>query len=110
MNAFADYAKKAQSIVDQPQKLIGAMKTRGEARERYTEIVGSLKACASRAELDRYLDSIGTDIRQFHAELEFLWKGDGDEFAGLQREIERAHVRVDDGLDHPRYEEEGLRT
>lgn len=109
MNAFEEYGKRATSTV--PPRLIGVTKTRGEARARYAAIIADLTAVKTLPALEQYLTGIAAELIQFRTELDFLWEGDGD-FAGLQQEIERAQVRLDAGLDHPRHEvkqqEEGL--
>ena len=101
-NPFADYGKRATSTV--PDRLIGPNKTRAAARERYHEIVTELGDFSDPENLEIYLMQIASEIAQFRAELPFLWEGDGD-FLGLQKEIERAQARVDDGLDFPRWDE-----
>ena len=109
---FAAYAKRATTKA--PPRLIGAMRTRAEARTRYAEIVANLNRCQDSLILETYIASIKRDLAQFAAELEWLWEGD-DDFRGLRKEIEWARARVDDGLDYPRWEpgqteaEEGLR-
>jgi len=100
-NPFADYGKRATSTV--PDRLIGPIGKRADARARYAEIVTELGAYSDPKNLEKYLAEIGREIAQFRAELPFLWEGDGD-FLGLQKEIERAQARVDDGLDFPRWE------
>lgn len=103
MNPFEAYSKRANTHVNQPTKLIGPAKTRATARVRYAEIVNELESCTDSENLEIYLISISKDVVQFQAELKFYWEGDGD-FLGLEKEIERARVRIDDGLDWPRYE------
>lgn len=100
---FEAYAKAAHSRVSQPQPLIGVNKTRAAARERYSEITTALAAFRDPENLEIYLLSIDRELAQFRAELPFLWEGE-DDFLGLEKEIERAQARVDDGLDFPRYE------
>lgn len=101
MNPFDDYGRRSTSVAT--PRLVGVLKTRADAKRRYTEITAELAAQQSKADLTTYLDNIRHEVVQFQTELDFLWEGDGD-FAGLQREIERAQVRLDDGLDLPRYE------
>jgi len=103
MNPFEDYSKRANTIVNQPAKLIGPAKTRADAKERYAEIVTALEGFTDSEHLEVYLISISKDILQFEIELPFYWEGE-DDFLGLEKEIERARVRLDDGLDYPRYE------
>lgn len=98
---FADYGKRATTM--QPDKLVGTMKTRAEARARYSAIVAGLYECDSRKALNDYLFNVRAETVQFHAELPNLWEGE-DDFLGLRKEIEHAFVRVDNGLDWPRYE------
>jgi len=116
-NPFADYGKRATSTV--PDRLIGPNKTRATARERYHEIVTELGDFSDPENLEIYLMQIASEIAQFRAELPFLWEGDGEipdrkslqngemhvGILGLQKEIERAQARVDDGLDFPRWDE-----
>lgn len=105
MNPFEAYAAKAHTIVNQPPKLIGINKTRGEARQRYDAIVKELRSFQTKESLAEYLEILRPETAQFHAELEFYWEGDGD-FLGLRKEIALAQARVDDGLDLPRWEPE----
>ena len=88
MNPFLDYSKKALTRV--PARLIGPTKTRREAIVKYHEIVGELQACRDVTVVQAVLGANAAHITQFHAELEFLWAGDGDDFLGLEREIENA--------------------
>lgn len=98
---FAAYGHKATSTA--PAPLLGPLKRRADARTRYSEIVDAMAACQTPPGLEAYLQSIRAETVQFAAELEFLWSGD-DAFLGLEKEIERARARVDDGLDFPRWE------
>lgn len=106
---FAAYASKAQTIVNQPAKLIGVHKTRGEARQRYETLVADLRACLTKDALEEELEIRRAEIAQFHAELDFYWEGDGD-FLGLSKEIALAQARVDAGLDFPRWGVEANRS
>lgn len=115
-NPFADYGHRATS--QRPPQLIGQHKTRKDAKERYDEIVKELNDFSDPKKLEIYLMQISKEIAQFRAELRVYWEGDGTTpdkdslidgelggcFLGLQKEIERAQARVDDGLDFPRYE------
>lgn len=106
---FAAYGARATG--NTPTRLVGPIKTRGEARDRYDLVVTELRSCLTPDALAAALEAHGTTILQIHSELEFLWSGSGD-FLGLEKEIEHATARVDDGLDFPRWEpgnhEEGL--
>lgn len=93
-DVFEQYSKKAASIVNAPARLIGVIKTRAEARMRYSEIVDELNACDDSYMLDGFLSSIAQELVQFRAELDFLWEGEGD-FLGLSNEIEQARARCD---------------
>ena len=101
---FADYGHRATS--KSAPRLVGVIKTRSAARDRYVGIIAEMAACKSSAELDDYLASISAEIVQFRAELPLYWNGTGEPFVGLQQEIERAQVRLDDGLDFPRHDPE----
>lgn len=103
MDPFSQYAKRANTIVSQPAKLLGPIKLRADARTRYSEIVAELNEQTDPEHLEIYLMSIEREVTQFRTELDFLWEGDGD-FKGLEKEIEWAKARVDDRLDLPRWE------
>lgn len=103
MNPFEAYAAKAQTIVNQPARLLGVNKTRADARQRVSEIVTELRAFHTPASLQEYLEILKPEIAQFKAELDFYWEGEGD-FLGLRKEIALAEARVDAGLDFPRWE------
>lgn len=103
MNPFEAYSKRANTHVSHPARLLGPNKTRSDARVRYGEIVAELASFSDSENLEIYLIGMTRELAQFQAELDFYWEGDGD-FLGLQKEIERARARVDDGLDFPRYE------
>ena len=92
-DVFAAYGAKATSVA--VPRLVGVIKTRSAARDRYTEIVAELEACEDSDTLSGFLCSIKPELAQFQAELDLFWEGDGD-FLGLAREIERAQARVDD--------------
>lgn len=100
MDPFAAYAKQALS----PKRdvLLGPIARRADARIRYSEIVAELNGASSREDLEIYLLNVEREITQFKAELQFFWDGD-DDFLGLEKEIERARARLDDGLDYPRW-------
>lgn len=102
---FAAYAARANTIVNQPAKLLGVNKTRGEARQRVDEIIKELRSFQTKASLEEYLEILRPETAQFHAELPFYWEGEGD-FLGLRKEIALAEARVDAGLDFPRWEAE----
>lgn len=107
MNPFDAYAKKANTIVNQPTPLLGPIKTRAEARVRCAAIGLEIARCATSEQLESYLASVAPELVQFRTELEFLWFGEGD-FLGLEKEIEWARARVDDRLDYPRWEDRYL--
>jgi hypothetical protein len=93
---FAAYAHSVQPRREAPPKLTGPIATRGEARRVYSKIVAELNGCEDRDTLDIYLMTIGEQIIQFEAELDFLWAGDGEDFPGLHGEIQQAKSRVSD--------------
>lgn len=95
MNPFTAYAGKARTIASRhPSPLIGPTRTRREAMIRYQEIVTDLHACGDEDTLACFLVSIRGDIAQFRAELDYLWRGDGEDFPGLNGEIEAARIRI----------------
>lgn len=69
------------------------MATRAEARTTYSAIVADMKAIRDDIELEGFLMDMGMYIAQFREELDFYWSGDGDDFLGLEKEIERARDR-----------------
>ena len=77
-----------------PAPLTGPIRTRAEARVKYSEIVADLRTVTDEYELDGFLMDMQIEIQQFEDELEFLWNGDGQDFLGLEQEIERARARV----------------
>ena len=96
MNPFENYSKRANMIArNHPTPLIGPIKTRRAALARYNEIAAELRSCRDRCVLQTYLTEITADLLQFHAELDFLWHGDGNDFLGLEREIESAFETVE---------------
>lgn len=94
-NFFGYYADIAQSIVGRSTPLIGVIKTRREARLAYDDLAAAIQTCRTRLALEECLAGAEATILQFHAELPFFWEGDGEEFAGLEREIEIAFETVE---------------
>ena len=99
---FAAYGTKATSQT--PARLVGPTKLRADLRDRYALAVAELQTVTTREGLEACVEAHGSTIRQIAAEMEFLWRGDGNDFLGLEKEIERATARVDAGLDFPRWE------
>lgn len=83
---------------ERPAPLTGPIKTRAEARVKYSEIVADLRTVTDDSELEGFLMDMQIEIGQFEAELPFFWEGDGDDFIGLEQEIERARARVSRNL------------
>jgi hypothetical protein len=75
-------------------KLVGPIKTRAALRTACGAFVRDLEGCADRDMLDAVLRHHAALIEQVEAESEFYWKGDGADFAGLEKEIEAAAYRV----------------
>jgi hypothetical protein len=84
----------AHEPTSRPAKLEGVIKTRAEARQVYTAIVADLHTITDPIELEGFLMDMGLEIKQIEEELPFLWNGDGDDFIGLENEIERARGRT----------------
>lgn len=78
---------------ERPAPLTGPIKTRAEARKMYANIVAELNGCEDRETLEIYLITIGEELIQFCNELDYLWSGDGADFLGLDREVQRAFGR-----------------
>lgn len=91
---FAAYGVSVTKPAPPPKLVAGPMTTRAQARTVYQGIVTELNACADPDQLDVYLFTIGEELIQFEKELEFLWSGDGEDFAGLNQEIAAARERV----------------
>jgi hypothetical protein len=91
---FADYGAQATKPIRPAPLVAGPMVTRAQARTVYAGIVTELAACEDQDTLDLYLMTVGEELIQFETELEFLWSGDGQDFAGLYKEIEQAKLRV----------------
>ncbi len=95
-NPFATYAKKAATIAKHHSvPLVGVTKTWRQAMIVYQEIVSEIRACDDRDSLECYLAGIQHHIKQFKAELDFLWRGDGEDFIGLSGEIENAMTSLE---------------
>ncbi len=77
-----------------PAPLTGPIRTRAEARVKYSEIVADIRTVTDEIELEGFLMDMQIEIAQFEAELPFLWEGDGQDFPGLEQEIEWARARV----------------
>lgn len=77
-------------------KLTGPIKTRAEIRTACGEFTRELHACADQDMLDIVLADNAPLINQVRDECEFYWKGDGQDFNGLEREIELARMAFDD--------------
>ncbi len=84
-----------------PPPLQGPIKTRAALKTACAAVVSDLHGCADADMLNDALREHKAVIDQTEAEHEFFWKGDGQDFNGLEREIELARVRVaadsDDG-------------
>jgi len=94
-----DPVHEVQAIEHQPAEeaktrkppLQGPIKTRAALRTACGAFVSELHGCADTDMLDEFLatpDAIAL-VEQVSAESEFMWKGDGADFLGLEKEIER---------------------
>lgn len=80
---------------ERPAPLTGPIRTRGQARIVYGQIVSDLASCEDARALETYLLTIGEELIQFEGELTHFWLGDGEEpFLGLDQEIKRAWERL----------------
>lgn len=95
VNPFLAYSEEQRGKPVPPPKLVaGPMTTRAQARTVYAQIVAELHSCEDEDTLATYLFTVGEELIQFEAELDFLWEGDGQDFAGLNNEIAAAKARV----------------
>ncbi|MET0365635.1 MAG: hypothetical protein ABW169_13380 [Sphingobium sp.] len=85
-NAFMAYG----DTLHRKEALTGPLTSRKEAKEAYAAIVRRIHAATNLRDLQDYLASIEPMIRQFEQELDYLWNGDGEDFAGLSEEMIRA--------------------
>lgn len=113
-NPFANYGDVTPPAQprEKPAPLTGPILTRAEARKVYGEIISEIRACDDKDTLEIYLMTVGEQLIQFENELQFLWEGDGEDFAGLDQEIKRAFRSLEtEGIaDCVAYFEERLRT
>lgn len=79
--------------------LQGPIKTRGALRIACGQFVSELHACADTDMLNEFLateDAVAL-VDQVSEESEFMWKGDGADFLGLEKEIERRRALLEMG-------------
>lgn len=74
--------------------LTGPIKTRSALRTACGDFVRDLHACGDSDTLEALLASSKPLIDQVQAEAEFYWNGDGADFLGMQKEIERMRAEV----------------
>lgn len=79
---------------ERPAPLTGPIKRRADARIVYARIVQEMGDITDRDTLEIYLLTIGEELIQFENELPFFWEGDGEDFAGLDKEIKKSWLRV----------------
>lgn len=72
-----------------PKPLEGPIKTRAALRDACSQFKDELDACGDSEMLNAFLEANGELIRQVRTEAERWWKGDGMEFLGMEKEIER---------------------
>ncbi len=84
----------AHQPYERPVPLTGPIRTRAEARVKYSDIVADLRTVTDEIELEGFLMDMQIEIAQFEAEMPFLWDGDRQDFPGLEQEIEWARARV----------------
>lgn len=78
--------------------LQGPIKTRAALRVACGQFVSELHACADMDMLDEFLatpEAVAL-VEQVSEESEFMWKGDGADFLGLEKEIERCRAAMGD--------------
>ena len=77
-----------------PPPLKGPIKTRDALRKACGEFVRELHACEDSDQLEAFLTSSKALTSQVEEEHELFWNGDGQDFLGMQKEIEAARNRV----------------
>lgn len=77
-----------------PPPLKGPIKTRAALRTACGAFVRDLHGCGDQDQLDIVLRDNAALIEQVEEEHELFWKGDGADFLGLEKEIERAKLAV----------------
>lgn len=85
-----------QQQTKRPKPLQGPIKTRAEIRIKYGEFIHDLHGCGDADMLDIVLNDNKAFIDQVEDELPAYWKGDGADFLGLEKEIERAKAHHDE--------------
>lgn len=93
---FADGHQDPQQGRKQPPALKGPIKTRAELRTACGAFVRDLNGCSDADMLKVVLDDNAALIKQVEDEHELYWKGDGADFLGLEKEIERAKAHLMD--------------
>jgi hypothetical protein len=100
----------ADVVEHQPQEgggrkppLQGPIKTRAALRIACGAFVSELHACADVDMLDEFLATPDAKalVDQVSAESEFMWKGDGGDFLGLEKEIERRRALLEMDANDP---------
>lgn len=87
--------------------LKGPIKTRAAVRIAYGNFCSELEACADEDMLEALLDAEAPLIEQIRDEAPFLRDGDGADFLGLNREIDRRRGLI--AMEPPSYGDTGIR-
>lgn len=93
---FTDGHQEPQQGRKQPPALKGPIKTRAELRTACGAFVRDLNGCSDADMLKVVLEDNAALIKQVEDEHELYWKGDGADFLGLEKEIERAKAHLMD--------------
>lgn len=84
----------------QPEKLKGPIKTRAELRTACGEFVRDIHACDDLDQFEALIASKQALIDQVKDEHKFYWEGDGADFLGLDKEIQRMRAELQQVNEH----------
>jgi hypothetical protein len=82
-----------------PERLKGPIKTRAELRTACGDFVRDLHACGDADQFAALMTTSKSLIDQVRDEHQLYWEGDGADFLGLKKEIDRMQVHFDQEAD-----------
>jgi hypothetical protein len=84
----------------QPERLKGPIKTRAELRTACGDFVREIHSCGDMEQFEALLVDRAPLIKQVQEEHEFFWLGDGGDFLGMQKEINRMRAELEQVDEH----------
>jgi hypothetical protein len=84
----------------QPERLKGPIKTRAELRTACGDFVREIHSCGDLDQFEALIASKRALIDQVQAEHKLYWEGDGADFLGLRKEIERMRAELEQQEEH----------